>query len=240
MWAGVLLGGDAAVVTGLAAGSLDGWYRQQGEIHVVSPRKIGQTIPGVTLIRGRRHGRGEPCRVRPEVAVIDAARDLTEDQLIAVLADVVYSRQATMRSVAAALDDFPTSKGRALLGELVGAVSRGIHSGLELRYHRDVEVAHGLPVASRQRRTGTGIVDAEYDEGLIVELDGELGHTGRHVAKDRARDRSHLWAGRLTLRYGWPEVVSQPCFVAAEVAGFLQRLGWEGAPHRCKRCKNVQ
>jgi hypothetical protein len=39
---------------------------------------------------------------------------------------------------------------RTELRELIAAASRGDHSVLEFRYHRDVERAHGLPESGRQ------------------------------------------------------------------------------------------
>ncbi|MDQ5840800.1 MAG: hypothetical protein M3537_06595, partial [Chloroflexota bacterium] len=97
---------------------------------------------------------------------------------------------------------------------------------------------HGLPAARRQkvaysagrsRRT-----DNEYEPfGVVVELDGRLGHEGDGAFRDRARDNITSITGKVTLRFGWADVDTQACEVAHDVAVLLWSRGWRG---RLKRC----
>lgn len=236
-WVGLLLGGPDAVISGLAAAHLDGWYkREPAQIDVYSSVLRRPQDPRLVLHRGSRLGRGEPTRTRPEVAIIDAAGGLGSDDLIGLVADAIYARRTTTTRLQAELANFPKAKNRTLLRELTGDVTLGVMSGLERRYLYDVERAHGLPRGKRQVRGKGGLVDVAYEVGLLVELDGQLGHTGRDVAKDRARDRRHLLAGRPTVRYGWPDIEGAPCQTAWQIGELLVRLGWTERPHHCRRC----
>ena len=237
-WLGLLMGGNHAVISGLAAAHLDGWYRPEPEIiDVFSTRQRTPPTASLCFVRGNRLGRGEPCRVRPEVAIIDAARGLRPEELLGLIADATFSRRTTPERIRHELKNFPRATNRTLIRELVGDVKSGIMSILESRYAYDVEQAHGLPRGQRQRRTAPGHPsDVVYGEGLIIELDGKLGHTGRDVARDRKLDRQNLLSGMVTLRYGFAEITYQPCLVAAEVAEMLIRLGWGGDLRRCRRC----
>ncbi|MGL4832407.1 MAG: hypothetical protein ACRCWS_07550 [Propionibacteriaceae bacterium] len=159
-------------------------------------------------------------------------------QYFALLSNALHRRKTTPRRMLAELELYPRTRQRRLLRELLGDVSLGIDSTLEAHFFRDGEQAHGLPRAHRQVRTGKGRrLDVLYDCGLIIELDGQLGHTGADVAKDRQRDNDHLLQGALTLRYGWTEILSDPCRVAAEISALLHTLGWADEPHSCSRCR---
>ena len=86
---------------------------------------------------------------------------------------------------------------RAELAVAFGESDDGVHSGLELRYARDVERAHGLPSAQRQaRREIAGRVhyrDNWYAEYRVcVELDGPTFHRDEQVWKDKRRDNLNL------------------------------------------------
>ncbi|MGL4831331.1 MAG: type IV toxin-antitoxin system AbiEi family antitoxin domain-containing protein [Propionibacteriaceae bacterium] len=237
-WLGVLMGGDLAVISGLAAAHVDGWYRPEPDvIDVFTTRQLISPSPSLSFVRGTRLGRGEPCRTRPEVAIIDAARGLRPEELLGLIADATFARRTTPERIRYELENFPRATNRAFIRELIGDVKSGIMSVLEGRYAYDVEQAHGLPRGLRQQKTVTGHPsDVVYEQGLIVEIDGKLGHTGRDVSRDRQLDRRNLLSGRATLRYGFAEVTYQPCVVASEVAEILIRLGWAGEPRRCRRC----
>jgi len=76
--------------------------------------------------------------------------------------------------------------------------------------------------------------DVEYlSAGLVVELDGRLGH---ELTVDRwndlDRDIDTAVTGRLTIRASWRQVL-QPCRLAAAVARLLQARGWRGQPRPC-------
>ena len=106
----------------------------------------------------------------------------------------------------------------------------------ELRYLRDVERAHSLPRSRRQAPTGDGRRrDVEYEEfGLVVEIDGRLGHQAwAERQRDGRRDRGAAVNGRLTIRAFWPDLVPTPCALAGDVAAILRTRGWTGQPSRC-------
>lgn len=111
---------------------------------------------------------------------------------------------------------------------------------LEHAYLTRVERAHGLPAADRQsaRVTASGrqYRDAEYRSfGLVVELDGALGHdTWRAQGRDADRDLDDLaLLGARTARLRWAQVLGTPCRTADRLGRVLQRGGWTGAPCPC-------
>ena len=117
-------------------------------------------------------------------------------------------------------------------------VADGVESVLEYRYVRRVERPHGLPEARRQRVVVTGgrrrRTDNDYEQfGLIVELDGRLGHEGAGVFRDRTRDNITAASGKVSLRFGWADVDAQACEVAQDVARLLWSRGWQGKLRRC-------
>jgi hypothetical protein len=128
---------------------------------------------------------------------------------------------------------------RAELDRVITAAIDGDESVLEYRYTRDVERAHGLPEPDRQvsftspdghrvRR------DREYTRyGVVVELDGRLGHQDEDVWRDKERDNAATEAGKEPLRYGWKHVRHESCKSALQVAHVLRRKGWEGEPRPC-------
>lgn len=183
-----------------------------------------------------------PPRLRLEVAalhVASVARDA--DRAVAVLADACQSGRTTAARLSASLEDMPRLPRRRLLAQVVADVGAGAMSPLERRYLLEVERAHGLPRAERQVRTTTGPVVTYPDavhaaHGVVVELDGRLGH---ELAADRWRDLERdlhsLRSGSLTLRAGWRQVL-EPCRLARVVAAVLASRGWEGQVQRCPRC----
>jgi hypothetical protein len=102
---------------------------------------------------------------------------------------------------------------------------------LEYRYVRDVERPHRFPAATRQaraRRNGRNLYrDTLYEAyKTVVELDGRVAHPGDSRWDDIHRDNAAATAGASTLRYGWLEVRTMPCDVAAEIAAVLARRGY--------------
>ena len=118
-----------------------------------------------------------------------------------------------------------------------------MRSPLELTYLRDVERAHGLDVlVSRQlpSLTHRAVRDVAYTGfGVVVELDGRLGHTELGRFRDMDRDNEASLDGLLTLRFGAGDLHGRPCAVAAQVARALRQRGWTGLPTRCPRCVRV-
>jgi very-short-patch-repair endonuclease len=129
-----------------------------------------------------------------------------------------------------------------LLRDVLADVDAGAHNTAEVRYVRDVERAHGLPVATRQRSAGGGsrVHDNVYEEyGLVVEVDGRLKHGGWDKrVRDGRRDRRALLSTGVTIRVFWGDVCGLRCHTAVEVGQILGARGWAGRPHPCRssRC----
>jgi very-short-patch-repair endonuclease len=154
------------------------------------------------------------------------------------LTRAVQRRLTTPEALLTALERRNRLPKRKLLAAVLGDVASGVHSALEHRYLHDVERAHELVPGHRQfSRPGRAeFIDIAYLKyGLIVELDGRVGHLGRH--RDRRRDNAHTRTGLRSLRFGWHEITEDPCGVALEVAELLIGLGWNGYPARCPRCR---
>lgn len=116
----------------------------------------------------------------------------------------------------------------------------GAHSPLELRWDRDVERAHGLPVSKKQvrfkKKDGTtGFRDRVFEEWwLVIELDGSTAHPPEAAGADKARDRQAAAGdGSLTMRYGWREVRYEACDTTVEVVRVLWQRGWRERPRPC-------
>ena len=76
--------------------------------------------------------------------------------------------------------------------------------------------------------------DVLYREYLVaVETDGRLAHPAEGQWRDVRRDNAAAADGIITLRYGWSDVISRSCAVAAEVGAVLVRRGWPGPVRRC-------
>jgi very-short-patch-repair endonuclease len=113
---------------------------------------------------------------------------------------------------------------------------------LELRYLREVERPHGLPVGNRQRsRLGLPYcTDVGYDEyRLLVELDGRDGHEGVGRFRDMRRDNRFAAGGLTTFRYGFFALVDHPCAVAGQVWAILAERGRPEPFRHCPRCLNT-
>lgn len=236
--AGLLLGGDHAVLWGRSAGFLWGIIREP-------PESIEVRIPAARQVRDRDYwtftrtrapllGRGDPCRIPFAETVIDLCA--LEPSHIAVWIDrALHLRRGIAPHLRSALANRARVPHRGLISAMITDHESGIHSELERIYHRDVERAHGLPVGRRQVLREGVRTDVEYGY-LIVELDGRLGHEGEARFRDMHRDNTHLLEGRLTLRFGWTDCTLRPCEVAQMVATVLRQLGIEVHFTLCPRC----
>ncbi len=128
---------------------------------------------------------------------------------------------------------------RALIRDVLAEAKIGVASPLELHYRRRVEIPHALPVGRRNLaevgdRGRRQYRDVEYGSwGLVVELDGRQAHPPDQRFRDLRRDNGAVVSGRTVLRYGWHDVVGEPCTVAAQVALALHQRGWTGVVGRC-------
>jgi hypothetical protein len=201
-------------------------------------------LPGIRVTRMAgfdRHALANlsPPRVRLEHVVLDLAGESDDDLgAIAVLADACQSRRTTAARLLAALEARPRLRRRRVIRRVLIDVASGTNSVLEWLYLNRVERPHALPAAGRQRvvkeRRGTSYRDVEYPLwGLVVELDGRIGH---ELARDRwddlDRDVDAAAGGVITVRLGWRQV-AEACRTAIAVTRILTARGWPGAWSAC-------
>ena len=216
-----------------------------GLIHVSIPaeRRV-RSHTGVRIHRARAgihsvHPASSPPRSRVECAVLDASETASPVVVVDLVLRAIQRRLTTVSRLRAALSSRSRHRHRSLLAEILEEAEAGVHSMLERRYLRDVERGHRLPSGRRNQadRGGDGINryrDVRYRQWLtVVELDGRAGHPADEAFRDHRRDNAAEVAGDIVLRYGWRDVVRNPCRVAAEVAAVLQGRGWPGVPSPC-------
>ncbi len=227
---------------GAAAAHLHGICPEPTVIDIWTPESSPRWREPWRFHRDSRKGRGEPAKVSLEQATLDVCSTGDQDDIAATLAAALRSRRTTAARLRSLLLSKPHVRHRQLILAMLTDVAAGAESALEVRYLRDVEKAHGLPVGTRQvglsahTRTDVGYLD----ELVLVELDGRLGHDGIGVWRDWSRDNHHAVASNFTtLRYGWNDVVRRPCDVARQVGEALVHGGWSGVPAQCKACRRV-
>lgn len=241
-WAGVLLGGDGAVLGGESAAYLHELTRVEPDVITVHTARQLRPAPGYLFVRGLRQSTGEPPRLSYAETVLDLCAEAAEDDLAALLADAISGRRTTEKHLLRELARRSRVPRRALLRVMLGDVASGAHSALERRYLVDVERAHCLPTAIRQTHAHADHRnDCWYEEfGLLVELDGALNHTGSAAFRDRHRDNDHELLALTTLRFGWSDVAGvAACQTARYVADALTSRGWAGPFMTCRHCALV-
>jgi Transcriptional regulator, AbiEi antitoxin len=245
LWAAVLYAGPGAALSYWTAAEVNGLRdRESGLIHVTVPwdRRV-QPATGLALHRSRRALDAlHPSRQPPQTRVEETALDLaglaeTLDDAVSWVTRALQRRLTTPDKLRLALAARPRIRWRRQLAELLTTDAAGLHSILEVRYHRDVELPHGLPAGSRQVRFRLGdhneyrdLLYAEF--ATAVELDGVAAHPADSRWRDIERDNSAAAGGVVTLRYGWLDLTTRPCAVAAQVALVLGSRGFDGG-HAC-------
>lgn len=237
-----LFGQSAGEAWGLVPRTEPASDQSLDDVSVVVPFDRGAaTVDGITVSRSRHfaarvHPTEWPHRTTVEHTVLDLALGHGVDRCIALMAKACQLRLTNESALAKALEDRPTQPYRRLLREALGLVAGGAESAAEVRYIRDVEQAHGLPSGVRQEPApGSRSRDSEYPGfGVIVEIDGRLGHVG-WVNQQRAgrRDRKAAATGRLTVRGGWSDVAASPCEFAADLSEIFASRGWRGRGTPC-------
>lgn len=238
-WGGLLIGGQHATLGGRAAGHLWGLWNDKPQTIDVWARRPSRRADGRWRFhRGVRAGRLEPSRLPAARALIDVLSEAEPSEVEGLLLDALRTRKVSAKKVREALQETPRLRHRALMVQVIDVAGAGAESALESRYLRDVEQAHSLPSAERQSSVSSGTrSDVLYaDFGVVVELDGRLGHEGSGAFRDAERDNAHSLAGYLTLRFGWRDVTRGPCSVAVTVREALAARGWSGDSGRCRRC----
>lgn len=253
LWAALRRAGEGAMLSHETAAEVHGLVDRPAskKIHVTVPaqrRPVRRAaIRGVEIHRSAVKGPQLPGGWKlPLTRIEDTILDLidaapTFQIAYGWIARAVSRRFTTTSMLRAALATRRRIRFRRELAVALGDSDDGIHSGLEFRYARDVERAHGLPPARRQaRREIAGRAhyrDNWYAEYRVcVELDGPTFHRDEQVWMDKRRDNLNLAEdGAETFRFGPVEVTERACESAAMVATTLRRNGWEGAPHPCRR-----
>lgn len=239
-WAGILVGGVGAMLTGLAGAYEWGIADKAPEIIdvLVPPNKRTQKIQGPWRFERRRtlpRAHGDLPVAAPQEVILDVC-DAQPEKAAYWISQACYKiRWLRPDDVSNALEARSRYKHRKLVSQIVGDYKQGIQSVLEKKYYIDVEKAHGLPKGRRQSR-GRFQTDVDYG-GVFVELDGRAGHVGGGRFRDMERDNYHAVMGAVTLRYGWDDVNYRPCEVAFQVNQVLGRCGIRSDAHPCPKCR---
>lgn len=251
-WATVLYAGAGSMVGAtetLAEAGLGRWPETLTVI-VPSSRRVAPQ-PGLLVVRSRHADRWRaPASTLPRMRVEAAAlmlvdRAATEVAAIDALITVTAGRRTTTSRLSAEVAAWPRLRRRRLVEDVLGDVDDGVASALERRWRR-LEREHGLPPAKRNVAVESGgrrlYRDLDYDPlPVVAELDGRLYHPDIESFRDRARDNLAARQQKLTVRYGWREVVSDPCGCARELADVLRASGWQGQLRPCgSSCRAVR
>lgn len=221
-----------------------------GVVHVAIAHGRTVHVPPGTRLRVARNlaSRLEWGRSPPRVTVEHALLDLLSERVVAddvagaFHALTQSARRTTPTRLLAALEERPRIPGRRMIRGLIRDLRDGACSVLERGFLHQVERAHGLPAAVRQRSShATGkesLQDLAYPEhGLVLELDGRTFHLGEQSDVDALRDLSERAVNSTTtVRITYGLVFRSPCRTARLVAMLLQQRGWDGSAHACYRC----
>jgi hypothetical protein len=185
------------------------------------------------------HPSAQPPRLRVEEAILDMAGTVTAPELLDLLLRATQRRLTTAQRLRASVNRRPRVRWRSLLLGVLADIEDGVASPLEQRYLRDVERRHHLPTGSRNLMEVRGFGgrwyrDVRYEPWrVVVELDGREAHPAESWFRDMDRDNRAAFAGEQALRYGWREVVNDPCHIASQVGSVLTHGGWPGLPRPC-------
>ena len=249
--AGLLFAGKQAALSHHASGHLHGLIPAAPEVIEILVPHTTLLTPATGLLVRRTRRRfavvGNPRRTNLVDTVLDLADDATRETDVLDILTGDIRKGAKPERVLREMERRRYFENRSLLSELLARTPDGVESPLELRFHTNVALAHGLPLPQRQVRErvrGYWIrSDCWYEGyGLRVELDGELAHPGRATHRDVLRDNDVLlMTGDVTLRYRWWHTLNGACVSAAQLATGLNRGSWVGEPTPCgPRCTVVR
>lgn len=244
IWIAVLACGDGAALSHRTAAWLGGILPTLDPVIDVTIPVHRRIRPAAGIRVHRSHdlaARIAPGRGPRRIRAVDTVADLiagarSTDAVAALVSTAVSGRHCTAAALRETLANRPNLRHRAAALGLLADVAAGAHSPLEVRYFRAVERAHGLPPGQRQAAVGGARVDVRYPAQRVrVELDGRRYHADAETRfRDLRRDNTAAVLGDATLRFGWQDVTTRPCSVAAQVATTLRRHDWTGQPHRCR------
>jgi hypothetical protein len=238
LWAAVLRAGPGAVLSYYTAAEVQKLTdRTSPQIHVTIPgRRRIAAISGAVVHHSMRaeqaaHPTDMPPRTKVEETVLDLADvAANSEQACGWITRGIGRRLTTQQKLRRAFERRQRIRFRSEIAELLSEDMAGVHSALEYRYVKWVEVPHGFPRGRRQapdRRDGRRVYrDVLYDGyNVIVELDGRAAHPGDTRWNDIRRDNAAAASGLMTLRYGWDDLRTRPCLVADEIYRALRRAG---------------
>ena len=237
LWAAVLRAGSGALLSYETAAELQklaDWASSQIHVTIPGRRRIaaisGAVVHHAVRAEQAAHPTNLPPRTRIEETVLDLAQAAaTVEQACGWITRGIGRRLTTQQKLRRAFERRQRIRFRAEITELLSEEMAGVHSALEYRYVKWVELPHGLPRGRRQapessdgRRVYRDVLYDGYN--LIVELDGRAAHPGDTRWNDIRRDNAAAASGRMTLRYGWYDLQA-PCLVADEVYRALRLAG---------------
>lgn len=249
VWAALLYAGQDAVACCATSLWLFGLLERPPEtLHVSIPesRRV-DPLPGIRPHRRRVldrpetpvHPAASPPRIRIEESLLDECTRRTEAEAVGLILRATQRRLTTPARVTAALSRRAVQPWRTLIRDVLADAEAGVASPLELHYRRRVEGPHGLPIGQRNAAEVDGAGGRKYRDvdyrrwRLVIELDGQGAHPRDEVFRDLRRDNQVSATDRTTFRYGWHDVVGEPCTVAAQVGIALKQRGWLGTIRPC-------
>jgi hypothetical protein len=249
LWAAVLACGPGAMLSYQTAAEVVGLTdRRSWLVHVTIPgqRRVALTQGLVIHCSARASQALHPARTPPQTRVEETILDLAAaadslDDACSWVTRGIGRRLTVAESLLQAQAARGKMRWRQELLELLSPVGEGAHSPLEWRYHRDVERPHGFPPGTTQARSRVGgrlvYRDKLYAQfGVALELDGQVAHPGDRRWDDIRRDNAAAAHRITTLRYGWVDVATRPCAVAAEIARVLVSRGFTRVRPCSPRC----
>jgi hypothetical protein len=241
----------AHAATGYAGGPLS--HMSALAVHRIVDNEVTRldvTVPGQRRVRSSRwlrvHRSGSPVEVvrARQLPVTPVARSLIDTWgdahragamrgFDSVAREAVLTatrgRRATAAGLTALLETRPELPGRSALIELLGFITTGCESELEIFGVRHVLAIPGIPPCEQQYRVllagGSVRLDAAWpDVKLAVELDGAAFH-GSHDARERdlRRDAALAALGWVVLRFSYRRLVREPEACRAEILAAYRR-----------------
>jgi Transcriptional regulator, AbiEi antitoxin/Protein of unknown function (DUF559) len=231
--AGVLAGGDEAVLSHRAAAELWGIrIRRATPIEVSIPARTTRAIKGVVVHRRRHLWDRDRSRhvgipvTSPIQTLTDLAGCVSLAQLEAAVNEADKRGLVNPDSLRAALEQLAGQPGTGVLRSLLDRRTFVLtDSELERRF---LPLAHaeGLPIPETGARLSGFKVDFFWpDLGLVVETDGLRYHrTPGQQARDHHRDQAHAVAGLTVLRFTHGQVRYEPGYVRSTLRRVARRL----------------
>jgi very-short-patch-repair endonuclease len=235
--AAVLSCGPAAALSHETAAALWGIRSVSGPlIHVLVPRLVVRSRPGIVVHRRQELAAGEVTRchripvTNPICTLVDLAVRLNLPELEAAINEADKRDLIDPEELRAAIEQLPRRRGIPALRRLLDrSTFRLTDSDLERRFLPLTRQAN-LPPPRTGRYVRGHKVDFYWPElGLVVETDGLRYHrTPAQQARDRSRDQAIAVADLTPLRFTHAQVRFEPNHVVATLSSVAGRLRHRG------------